>query len=377
MLVLVLTVSYKLILDCLEADRIIDKVTLPEKVGDGILSLLRNDLAGVMYRNLGRRIFFVADNGVGYDSTDEIRFITTVEPTPREEAGYGESVTVAELRTIMGVSYFLRPSQDRDLDVPAFTLFRKEMVELDEMEPLASLGVAYEIYDKVAYLSIECFDGWGWYQDWDSEMRIEQELLDLEAEAAAMNSGGVARVSDPQGASASTVTTPGVSPYEEEGGLGSELLPPAAIPLAVRVEVGIYVATRSGVELDYDGSPLIKTYSTIVPILSAQRLAMEFEEGLGMGEEGLASTAGGEAGAAPVIQVRGQPLPNQPGAGRGGRGGRGGRMPGEFGRGGRGGGRGGMRPPTGGGRGGLRSSGGDRGGSLRAGGGFRGGGGRR
>ena len=43
LLIMVLSVSYGLIIDCLEADRTIEMLTTPEKVGEGILALMRED----------------------------------------------------------------------------------------------------------------------------------------------------------------------------------------------------------------------------------------------------------------------------------------------------------------------------------------------
>ncbi|MGQ9591476.1 MAG: type II secretion system protein, partial [Planctomycetota bacterium] len=342
MLVGVLAIAYGMIVDCLEADRTIERLTLPEKVGEGIISMVRADLAGTIYRKLGRRVFFVADNGMPPDARDELRFLSTVEPTPIEEAG-AEGVSVTELRGIIGVAYTLRPSSAAG-NIPAFTLFRKEILELDPENPLEGRGRNSELYDKVAYFNVDCYDGWSWYSDWDSERRIQEEEAALAAEEAA-GQGRVARVSDARSTS-SVLTTPGVDPTAEEG---EEVLPPAGIPVAVRVELGMYVAPGGKLLTDAQGAPVLKTYATVVPVLASQRLAMDFEEeiatealsGLG-GLEGEGSgdvVRGAILGGLPGFPGEAKPAGKRPpGAGRGeGPGGRSGRERGAFpsGRGGR------------------------------------------
>jgi hypothetical protein len=301
MLVVVLAVTYKMLVDCLEADRTIDKLTVPEKIGEGILSLLRSDLSGTLYRGLGRRVFVVTDVGLPPDARDEIRFLTTVEPTPHEEAS-SSTVAVTQERAITGIAYFLRQSQLED-NVLAFTLFRKEMVDLNPETPLESRGINYEVYDKVKYLSIECYDGYGWFPDWNSEARIQLEAQDL-AQSSQANQKEIGRVSDPQ--KKPSFKTPPPSPSAARNAPGVDpgaspvtpVLPPAGIPVAVRVEIGVYVGSGIGAKLDRDaqGSPVVKTFSTIIPILAAQRVAIQLEdEDLGGG--GGASTSGGaEAG---------------------------------------------------------------------------------
>lgn len=302
MLVVVLTVTYKMLVDCLEADRTIDKLTVPEKIGEGILSLFRSDLSGTIYRGLGMRVFLVTDTGLPPDARDEIRFLSTVEPTPREEAS-SSTVTVSQERTITGVSYFLRPSQLDD-NILAFTLFRKEMADLNPDNPLDSRGMNYEVYDKVKYLSFECFDGYTWVPDWNSEVRIQEEAQDL-AQASQVNQQEIGRVSDPAkkiafktpppSASAAKTSAPGVDPTSTPE---AQVLPPAGIPVAVRIEIGVYVGSGIGgkVERDPQGSPVVKTYATIVPILAAQRVAIQLEDDLESGGSGFGNANGDGSG---------------------------------------------------------------------------------
>ncbi len=310
LLVGVLAIAYGMIVDCMEADRTIERLTLPEKVGEGILTMVRCDLAGTVYRKLGRRIFSVVDNGIPPDARDELRFLSTVEPTPIEEAGAAGTISVTELRGIIGVAYFLRPSQLPE-NVPAFTLFRKEILDLDPENPLDGRGRAYELYDKVVYFNVDCYDGWGWYSDWDSEARIREREASLAQEQAA-GAGRIARVSDTRARTPGTITTPGVAPADEEE---REVLPPAGIPVAVRVELGIYVAPGGKLLRDAHGAPVVKVFTALVPILAAQRLPMEFEEedlALAGGDLSL-SGALGEGASGDV--VRGVILGGLPGAG--------------------------------------------------------------
>jgi prepilin-type N-terminal cleavage/methylation domain-containing protein len=288
MLVLVLTITYGLLLDCLDAERRIEKMTLPEKVGEGILSLVRQDLSGTIYRNLGQRVFIVVDGGAQPEARDEIRFLSTVEPTPREESAGGATVAVDVFRTITGVGYFLRPSPVTD-NVSAFTLFRKEITALDQASPLDAPGYNFEIYDKVKSLSFECFDGWEWVTAWDSESRILEESQRLQAEQA--DAAGITRVSDP--ARNPAPGSPGVAP---ESSTGTGILPPAAVPLAVRVEVSIYVGMGNKVERDPQGNPIVKTYATIVPLLAAQRIPIEIEDESALAGSSSTTGAPGEDG---------------------------------------------------------------------------------
>jgi prepilin-type N-terminal cleavage/methylation domain-containing protein len=322
MLVLVLAITYGLLLDCLDAERRIEKMTLPEKVGEGILSLIRQDLSGTIYRNMGTKVFLVTDGGAQPEARDEIRFLSTVEPTPREDSGAGQTVAVDVFRTITGVGYFLRPSPVTD-NVTAFTLFRKEINTLDNATPLDAPGMNYEIYDKVKSLSFECFDGWEWVTAWDSESRILDEEARLQTEAA--DQGGIARVSDPARGAAAFPSSPGVMPASSTG---EEVLPPAAIPLAVRIEIAVYVGIGGKIERDPMGNPAVKTYSTIVPILAAQRIPIEIEDEAslsGVGGEGGAAGTGGDFEFGGALGGRGGPGGPDMRGGPGGRGGRGGK----------------------------------------------------
>jgi hypothetical protein len=71
----------------------------------------------------------------------------------------------------------------------------------------------------------------------------------------------------------------------------------------VRIEIGIYVAQGGRLERHPDGTPVLKTYATIVPIVTANRLRLDMEE-LGAdggidGEE--ASATGGDGEGEPTF----------------------------------------------------------------------------
>ncbi len=290
LLVTVLTVAYRVVVDCIDTDRRIDKIAQPEKIGEGLMALIRQDLAGTYFRQFGRRIFTIVDGGTVPDALDEMSFLTTVRPTPSEIGDDERAAEVYELDVIMGVHYFLRENPDIDT-VTTYSLYRKEMTDLDPNFPLESPGLAYELHDKLAFLSIECFDGLTWSVDWDSESRIEYE----EEELALMNeegNGRIARVSD--GSSAATVSqAPGVAPEVDPTSL-----PPAAVPAAVRVEFGFYTGRGNTIELDRARQPILRTFSATIPLISAQRLKIEFDDTEMLDEEGMegagsSSRAGG------------------------------------------------------------------------------------
>ncbi len=348
LLLTVLTVSYRVIIDCLDTHRQVDRIVQPEKIGEGVMLLFRRDLAGTYFRHFGRDVFRIADTGSGEEAQDEILFLTTTEPTPIEEAVGGTNV-VYELRTIMGVHYFLRHNP-AVTDARAYTLFRKEMAQLDPNGPLESTGVAYEVYDKIRYISISCFDGEMWYDDWDSVARIEEEEIRM-TEMAEQREGRIGRVSD------AAASAPGVAPEDEE----PSVLPPTAVPVAVRIEIGVFLGQGNKLDLDRSGAPQVKTFAATIPLIGSQRLAVDVE---GMAADANAAGDAGFGGADgddPIVTRTGLSSTN-PGDGgeRGGRfsrrGGRdgGARSPG------RGGGRfGGRGPGSAGGRfgGGRGSSG--------------------
>ena len=289
LLVAVLTVSYRVIVDCLETDARIDKVAQPEKIGEGLMSLVRKDLSGTYFRQFGRRVFTVTDGGTVPDAADQLLFLTTVRPSPTE-IGDDESATeVYERDVIMGVHYFLQENSDIE-SVRAYILYRKEMLDMDPNYPLESSGIAYEIYDKIAFFSVECFDGLTWSIDWDSESRIEYEEEEL-ALLAEEGEGRIARVSDTQGSATTINQAPGVAPEVDPTSL-----PPAAVPAAVRVEFAFYSGRGHKIDVNEEGQPVLKIFSTTVPLISARRLRIEFDDNELLDEDMEASAREGTAG---------------------------------------------------------------------------------
>jgi len=277
LLIMVLSVSYGLIIDCLEADRTIETLTTPEKVGEGILALMREDLSGTIWRHLGTRVFFVHDNGREEEARDEIRFLSTVEPTP--------TVDVEQLRTLTGVNYFLRQN-DNNHEMVTYTLFRKEIIDFDEDSPLDSRGMNYEIYNKMAYLSVECYDGWSPDPmfEWDSERQIEWEETELEA---MKDNEGIGRVSSGSRSTREAApTAPGFTPQDSAM---RDAPPPAAIPRAVHLAIGFYTGSGDRIERDIHGNPILRTFSTIVPILTSQRVPIDMDDDFGTDFDGRAS----------------------------------------------------------------------------------------
>ncbi len=299
-LVIVLGMAYQILSNTLMTERWIERQSLPEKAGQAIINHLRKYVEGAVYKNLGTdRVFQVIDGGTGDSARDEIQLFSTQEPTPLEDengAAGGEDPTA--LRTITAVSFYAKENSQGLL-----TLFRRESPP-GEVDPfLGGSGVSFEVYDKVKSINILCFDpgedlavpgAMPWLESWDAAQRLQIEAE--EAEAAAVASEGIPSVSNPTGTTAARTTAGGATGTTAATGAvatGEEeetLLPPAAIPTAVRIEVTIYAGDERGLFKDQDGSiSPPKTYAAIIPILAAQRIPLEVTTA---GEE----TAGGEEG---------------------------------------------------------------------------------
>ena len=309
---LLLSVTYELVVDTLDAERSLETLTLPGKISDGILSTVRRDLNGTIWRQMGRQVFLVADQGVAPDAADELRFVSTVEPTPIE--GEYDAHGSLSLRTTTALGYFLRPSEDQS-GFETKILYRKEILEAEPDAPLEGRGISYELYDKVAYFSVECYDGLDWYTDWDSELRIETEELELYGTEE--TDTGVQRVGAPRTSASNLAAAPGVDPDEELG--GNTVLPPAAVPVAVRVEIGVYVTSAGRVVTDEQGNPRVEVSSTTVEIPTAQRIAISGQADE-LGPDGM-PMEGGDGGAPGVrTNQANRFFPNEDGNGGGGTG---------------------------------------------------------
>ena len=96
MLAMVLVMSYQIFSNCINTERKIIEITVPEKVGEGILTLMRRDLAGAVFKGcteaLDNQVFVGLDNPGQDGDADSIYFVTTVDPTPREDTLIGSDV---------------------------------------------------------------------------------------------------------------------------------------------------------------------------------------------------------------------------------------------------------------------------------------------
>ncbi|MBN1442388.1 MAG: prepilin-type N-terminal cleavage/methylation domain-containing protein [Planctomycetes bacterium] len=353
MLVVVLSVSYQILNNCVECEKMVERWSQPEKVGDGILAMMRRDLAGVFFRGMTEPLMnqvFVGLSGEGPDGPqDEVRFLTTVEPTPLGiDTSRRWDERPEELRTITVVGYFLQPNP-KIAGYNALRLYRKEITDFLAGTPMEAPGLNFEIYDKVKSLDFEYYDGYEWLTAWSSEEQIlaQEQLLLEEARLQEAQQNQIARVSQQAAA-------------EEEALTETELvLPPAAIPCAVRIVLEIYAGVGDEIFVE-NNQPVIRTFRTIVPLFVAQRIGIPPADQLagltedlsgvsGTGDGGTGSTSGASGGTSGFM------LPGMAG-GRGGgarpeRGARGGGQTaggGFTGRGGR----------TGGGRGALPGAGG-------------------
>jgi hypothetical protein len=195
----------------------------------------------------------------------------------------------------------------------------------------------------VKSLSFQCFDasqydtGLPWMESWDSRQRVSLAAQYEEAQEAGET--GITRVTGGTGGAGSQ-TALAAAAGETELDLQAAL-PPAAIPSAVRVEVVIYAGDEHGTYKDKDGNLMApRTYSAVIPLLAAQRIPLQIEEGMLDDGTGTGTGAGGGAdGTGGSTQVWGStagppknsaiegPARTSGGARSGGGGGRGGAVP--------------------------------------------------
>lgn len=328
MLGFVLGSAYQIFINCIETERKVEEITIPEKVGEGILTLMRRDLAGAVFKGatqaLDNQVFVGIDNPGQDGDADTIYFLTTVDPTPREDA----QVDWENIRTLTMIGYRLESNQNS-----AYTLYRKEILEFGQHDVTNAPGVNYNVYDKVKSLNIEFFDGYEWSADWDSVAAIEEQQR-LQQEQDDLRSGtnsNIPRVSDPAAAEG------------DEELLGEVQQQAAPIPIAVRIELEIYSGIGNKLNEKND-QPVVRKFTTLVPLLASRRLALPIEDEMlaaeggagggragGGGEDGAVSTFGadltkgrGERGKGGSLRDK---LAERPGRGSGRGSGRGGRNP--------------------------------------------------
>ncbi|MBI4586207.1 MAG: prepilin-type N-terminal cleavage/methylation domain-containing protein [Planctomycetes bacterium] len=318
LLATVLTLSYQILTNILETERVVARLSTPEKIGQGILSMLRRDLLGTVYRNQGERVFQVFDNGMGNRARDELQYLTTVSPILLEtlsgqlERGGTDAATSEGYASTTAVYWVLRDTPNARAS-GAMTLFRQESVNFHGVDPFSSGGLNYEVYDKVVGFSVECFDGFEWFPTWDSQTRLNLEAEELAAQAESTGAAGsnLNRASAPVTSGQAPADPAAMSAPEEEE---DQVLPPAAVPVAVRISITILAGDEKGAYTDASGTGAFKefTYSTIIPVLTALRIPLtRDEEDQGAGglndAEGDLSSQGGEPA-------------NPPGGGTGGSG---------------------------------------------------------
>ena len=302
MLVVVLVTAYNIFLNCIETEKKIEELSVPEKVGEGILTLMRRDLAGAVFKGcteaLDNQVFVGLDNPGQDGDADSIYFVTTVDPTPREE----NLADPEDIRTLTVVGYRLEANQNS----AAYTLYRKEIVEFGRQDITNAPGLNYNVYDKVKSLNIEFFDGYEWFTDWDSVAAIEEQLRLQQQEQDDLRGGTNSNI-------------PTVNPAAAEGDeelLGEVQQQAAPIPTAVRVTLEIYSGT--GDELnERNGQPVVRKFTTLVPLLASKRLALPIEDEALAGEGGAGGGRAGGDGQDGAVSTFGADLTKQ---GRGERG---------------------------------------------------------
>jgi hypothetical protein len=322
MLVVVLLTTYQILNNCLQTEKEVTRTQQPEKVGEAIISLVRRDLSGAFFKGvstqLNHQVFLGIEGGGPTDPQDQVYFLSSVEPSPREDLEEHEAIRSA---TVIG--YFLQPSR-ASTKYPCQTLFRKEIVDFSGASPLEAPGMNYAVYDKVKSLSFEFFDGYEWLYDWSSEREVaaREDEIAAQAEQESRQQKRIARVSDPTEA-------------EEELDQGPVYKSP--LPVAVRIEVEIYAGEGSEV-FEVQGQPVVRKFSSIVPLIASKWLPIELEEDAdaaalaaedsGEGADGVGGrsrTSGANVGLSELRGPRGRGPGREggPGGPRGGPGGRG------------------------------------------------------
>ncbi len=293
----VLGTSYQIFSNCIDTERHVIEITVPEKVGEGILSLMRRDLAGAVFKGcteqLNNQVFDGRSEGSENQEDDSVYFVSTVDPTPG-----GDFMEWDNLRTLTVVGYHLKANQVSSR-YPTYTLYRKEMIDFAKRDITNAPGLNYSIYDKVKSLRIEYFDGYSWWDEWDSRKNIEEMLIRQEEESSlAGTRSNIPRVTGDVAA-------------EEEGLAGEQEQQAAAIPVAVRIELQIY--SGSGNEIlekgkDNDRNPVVNTFTTMVPLLASRRIAIPIEDEDLAAAGGAGGAGGREAGADGAVNTFGADL---------------------------------------------------------------------
>ncbi|HIA27743.1 MAG TPA: prepilin-type N-terminal cleavage/methylation domain-containing protein [Planctomycetes bacterium] len=256
---LVMSMCYQILNTTLEADRRIHKTTLSGKIGEAIISQIRRDLQGAVWRGLGIEVFRGSDRGRDDTAEDSIDFLTTA-PVPHPPDSFDNWTG-----EVAAVGYRLARGDDGNN-----ILFRRVQWNLTE-DPLDA-GSFYPVYDKVQGLEIRYLDELGeWLDDWDAAELLPEEnesyfpFIDEEESLAAE-----AEEQDEE------ITDAGDVPIDPlTGEMLTEELPPLPLPRAVEVVLYLRLGDERGVLLDPNGEPIVERVSTIVPLLCSDLLLVE------------------------------------------------------------------------------------------------------
>jgi type II secretion system protein J len=259
---MVMSMAYQILSTTLEADRRVNRNTRTGKIGEGILTQMRRDVLGTVWRSLGPEVFRGIDGGSGDGAEDELHFLTTstVPDSPDQFDNWSGAVA--------SVGYVLKPTGDGN-----YTLFRRVKWEIQD-SPLDD-GQYYEVYNRVRSLEInylgreeEWLDEWDKSselealenQNWDTFIPYRDDLTALEEQDAL------------DAAEGGDLIEPGSDdPALEE----EEPEIPLPVPRAVEIILTIAVGDERGEFLDHEGEILLERVSTIVPIICSEVLRVE------------------------------------------------------------------------------------------------------
>ncbi len=266
---LLMSMTYQILTTTIEAERRVNRDTRTGKIGEGILTQMRRDLQGVIWRNLGPQVFRGVDGGSGEGAEDEVHFLTT-SPVPEPDDVIDEWTG-----SVSSVGYVLKSTGDGN-----YTLFRRVQWETRD-SPLED-GQYYEIYNRVRGLEINYLDREGeWADEWDKSAELEalenqnwdtflpyRDAKKAAADAAAQLAG---EEGDP------SLLIDDETEEEEEI--------PLPIPRAVQIILTISVGDERGAYLDNEGNPILERVSTIVPLICAEVLRVEDPAESAQGDE--------------------------------------------------------------------------------------------
>ena len=79
-LITVLMICYQILASTLDASERIDRSTRPDKIGEGIMALIKRDLQGAVWFGLGDLVFIGENIGDGETGHDQVHFFTSIKP---------------------------------------------------------------------------------------------------------------------------------------------------------------------------------------------------------------------------------------------------------------------------------------------------------